>query len=222
MSTKKYPNLSNYKTIAEVIADKIRQKIIDGELTPNERLSQERLSREFGVSRMPVRDALYSLEKEGLVTVSRRYGAKVCKLKLEDLQEIYSIRVPLEEMATREGVKRLTKKELKALTEAEEKAAEAIDIHDIDKFLLYDRQFHFIVYEASKMLRLIEFVSNLWNATEHYRRMYCTKIGRLAVAKENHSQYLKACRKRDVERAAELTREHILETMNEISKVLQD
>lgn len=221
MVNEKFPDLSKYKTIAEVIADKIRQQIINGELEPNQKLSQEKLSRVFGVSRMPVRDALYRLGKEGLLIVSKRNGARVCQLGVEDLQEIYSIRVLLESMATKEGVSRLTQTEISKLESAGEKADQAVDNGELDQFLKMDRRFHFIVYEAADKLRLLELISNLWNATEHYRRLYCAEATRLETARSNHRLYLAACVKKDKSRAVELIKQHLLETVNEISRFLR-
>ena len=79
----------DYRTLRENVLDEIRMKILRGELVPGERIVEQELASEFGVSRGPVREALRQLEEEGLVEYARNAGCSVRQIGLEDIYEIY-------------------------------------------------------------------------------------------------------------------------------------
>jgi DNA-binding GntR family transcriptional regulator len=92
------------RTLAEEAADSIRAGILDGRLSPGERLGEEALAESLGVSRGPVREALSQLQREGLVIVQRNGRAYVARLSREDLEEVYSLRLALETLAVRQAI----------------------------------------------------------------------------------------------------------------------
>src|ERR1700682_5240471 len=92
-------------TLAEDIVDRLREAIYSGQLPPNKRLREEVLASFLGLSRGPVREALAQLEREGLVIRQPNRGATVARLSLEDLEEVYSLRLALEQLAVREVIR---------------------------------------------------------------------------------------------------------------------
>lgn len=82
--------------LAELVAAALRQRILDGEFQPGERLVEGRLSKELGVSRMPVREALRNLAAEGIVTIEPRHGASVTTFTDEQVREMVEVRATLE------------------------------------------------------------------------------------------------------------------------------
>ena len=91
----------DYRTLRENVLDEIRMKILRGELVPGERIVEQELASEFGVSRGPVREALRQLEEEGLVEYARNAGCSVRQIGLEDIYEIYYMRANYEMMAVK-------------------------------------------------------------------------------------------------------------------------
>ena len=92
----------------ETLVETLRDEIIRGDFVPGQYLRLEEIASRFDVSTMPVREALRDLEAEGLVTIFPHRGAIVTELSADELQDIYDIRVTLEEMATRLAVPLMT------------------------------------------------------------------------------------------------------------------
>jgi len=90
----------------KVVADAIRERILAGEFAPGERLAEERLSAELGVSRMPVREALRALAAEGIVTIEPRRGASITSYTPEQVQELVEVRATLESLNARLAARR--------------------------------------------------------------------------------------------------------------------
>jgi len=84
------------QSLATAVADKLREKILNGELREGQQLRQDAIAAELRVSRIPVREALRQLEAEGLVTIIPHRGAVVSALSLEEIEELFEIRAVLE------------------------------------------------------------------------------------------------------------------------------
>ena len=82
-------------SLVDVVTAELRRLVLSGALRPGERLVEERLTEQFGVSRPPVREAMRLLEQEGLITRHRRRGAYITALTAEDVREIYVLRAAL-------------------------------------------------------------------------------------------------------------------------------
>lgn len=129
----------------------LRQAILKGDLKANERLVQSDLAEQLGVSRMPVREALKTLELEGLVTNEPHRGAIVNSLTVEDLDEIYEIRTMLEPMTLRKSIPNLTQEDLEALKDLHEKM---LVTTAVDEYVELNREFHNITLSGSRSKRL--------------------------------------------------------------------
>ena len=100
---------------SQLVARRLRDAIVGGRYSPGERLRQEQIASEMGISRVPVREALRQLETEGLVTLAPHAGATVAQLDPNDLDEIYAIRIAVEPMLIAESAPRLDQAQLEHL-----------------------------------------------------------------------------------------------------------
>lgn len=105
-------------TMVEAIVRELRAMIVSGELTPGQRLVEERLSERFGVSRPPLREALRILQQEGIVESRPRRGFRMAPITARDIREMYSLRLVLERMAVELGVPVIEEERLTPLREA--------------------------------------------------------------------------------------------------------
>jgi DNA-binding GntR family transcriptional regulator len=105
-------------TLGDVVAERLREAILNSELSPGQHLREEQISELLDVSRGPVRDAFLILEREGLVSLSRHRGATVVQLSVEDFGEVYSLRSVIEELAVRLAIRRRDQDDLRALEQA--------------------------------------------------------------------------------------------------------
>ncbi len=197
--------------LSERVTNEIRDLILDGELSPGERIGQEALADRFGTSRIPVREALRQLESEGLVSLVPNSGASVSKLDLDECLEIYKIRELLEPLALSESIPNLTDADIEEL----EQAALAIEKADkSEDFLRLDRDFHLSSYRGAKTMRLRSLVENYWNTTQHYRRAYIGLIwptGNWIIYYE-HRLLVEAIKRRDTLEAGRILASHIRRT----------
>ncbi len=91
--------LDSYKTIPHFVSDQLREEILSGSLKPGDKTQQDDLVMRFGVSHLPIREALRLLQSEGLIAIYAHRGAFVAQPSLAELEERYSIRVPLDGIA---------------------------------------------------------------------------------------------------------------------------
>ena len=195
-------------TAQEAVLVALRQAIVSGELKPGEQVRQEALAERFGVSRVPLREALKILEGEGSVAYLPRRGYFVAELSLADLLEVYRIRELLEAEAVRVGLDRLTSSDLAALDDAVEACERAGRESDLGTMTEQNRRLHFIVIAAAGMPRLERQIRILWDATDVYRSVYYSSPQNREAVEQEHRAILDAVRARDVETTIALLDEH--------------
>ena len=106
-----------YMTLRENVVQAIREKILRNELTPGMRIIEQNLSKEFGVSRGPIREALRQLEEEGVVEYTRNAGCTVTDTSIQDVYELYVIRSAYEMLAVRTSVRDFSSDEISSMRE---------------------------------------------------------------------------------------------------------
>ncbi len=129
----------------------LRQAILKGDLKPNARLVQADIADQLGVSRMPVREALKTLELEGLITLEPHKGAIVNSLTLEDIDEIYELRTMLEPFTLGKSIPNLTKEDIVELERLHE---EMLETKEIETYVDLNNRFHNLSLSGSKSKRL--------------------------------------------------------------------
>jgi DNA-binding GntR family transcriptional regulator len=138
------------------VADAIRSAILDGKLAPGTRLSVPELARQLNVSRTPAREALFRLEREGLVSVTPRRGAVVLDGKPADLVELFEFREALEGMSARLAAERMTDDGKSELREAFERHAAAVRKRDLRSHMAYDARFHELFVAGARNQRIAD------------------------------------------------------------------
>lgn len=193
------------------IADELSQRILDGDLAPGTRIRQEQIAEEFGVSRLPIREALRILESHGLVTLVASSGAWVSSMNLAECQETYLIRERIEPLALGQAINSVSSETLDRLTRL---ATEMENCQVVEDFVELDREFHLLSFQDAGMPTLLEMVERLWNTTQHYRRAYVQLIGPEGLEDTHleHRLLLAAIRRRDIRSAEELLAMHVRKT----------
>ncbi|MDP3909135.1 MAG: GntR family transcriptional regulator [Gemmatimonadales bacterium] len=182
----------------------LRQAIVSGTLAPGQRLRQEEISRQLGLSWTPVREAFRLLEAEGWLTIERHRGAVVAELSLTDFEEIYLLRIVNEPLAARLSAERMDDATL-AVMEADFVRISRLDLSREDdrlEFLRLERVFHDRQYRAAHSRRLYDVVMSLRDAAERYLRASFAIADEPLQHRHVHQDVLAACHRRDG-RAAE-------------------
>jgi DNA-binding GntR family transcriptional regulator len=185
-----------YGNVQDAVVDGIRDMIMSGHLKPGDRLRQDELAEAFGVSTMPIREALRQLQAEGLVAFRPRRGATVASISASEYEEIYRIREELEILACRwaaEDFERIPIERLKRLLEEiEQVGADSSDVQLV-------REFFFTIFEASEKEHLLRILSSLWDLTHQYRCYFSTIREIVPQRLANYRSVYQACEARDGE-----------------------
>ena len=186
--------------VHEAVVDGIRDMILSGQLKPGDWLRQDQLAKVFGVSTMPVREALRQLQAEGLVVLHRRRGAAVATVSVSECEEIYRIREALETLAVHwaaENLERIPIEHLEYLLEEIEAAEARFD--DVDRRLHLVREFFFTIFQASEREHLLRMLSSLWDLSQQYRRYFSSLPELVPQRVTKYRTMYRACHARDAD-----------------------
>ena len=195
-------NMNEYLPLRDVVFNTLRQAILKGELKPGERLMEIALAERLGVSRTPIREAMRKLEQEGLVVMIPRRGAQVANITEKDLNDVLEVRIALENVAIEKACARMTEEEMRRLWLAAKEFEHTIAEGNLVKLAEADVAFHEVIYQASDNKRLIQVLNNM-------REQYLKEGETRDVLVKEHEELTKAIRERDVERAKQLSFQHI-------------
>jgi len=199
-----------HKTMAEAAASEIRERILGGAYPPGMRLRQDALAEEFGMSRIPIREALLCLESEGILNILPHRGAVVVELSVEEIEELFNMRVLLEPFLFLRSAPSLTPADFELLESNLEKYSASMDALDVDMWNDINTEFHMTIYKRARSPRVQATVQNLLAECDRHTRIQLTNItADRNRAVEEHTKILKLCRQRKFEEGAQLMREHI-------------
>jgi DNA-binding GntR family transcriptional regulator len=199
-----------HKTISTAAAEEIRARILGGTFPPGFQLRQEELAREFGISRIPIREALLLLENEGLVKILPHRGAVVVTLSIEEIEELFNMRMLLEPFLLLRSAPQLDDDDLAVLDKNIEQYAASIDTFDMTRWNSLNAAFHLGLYRHARSPRMLATVENLLNECDRHVRLQLSSIeaDRPRAVRE-HRDLVRLCREGRYDEAAHCLRAHI-------------
>ena len=207
------------RTAHQAVAEALRNDITSGRLAPGSWIVQENLVDLYGVSRIPIREALKTLEAEEYVTYVPHSGYRVAKLGLEDLQEVFRLRAILEETLIRDAMPRVTDEVVDAMRAQMEEMETAAAANDLVAVGVANRQFHFLTFQESRMARTKRIVTQLYNTADAYRPLYAHLMD-LSKVNSEHVLLTEALAARDVEKVVVLNHEHRAHAIDHLTRAL--
>ncbi|GAA3049176.1 GntR family transcriptional regulator [Streptomyces roseofulvus] len=196
------------RTAQQFVLEELRSAITSGELRPGAPIRQDALAARLEVSRVPLREALKTLEAEGLVVHHVHRGYFVAELSLADLEEVYRIRTLLETEAVVRAVALAPDGLTATLEDIQDEVERAARAGDVTAMAEANRRFHLTLVEASGMPRLIRMITTLWDATDAYRSLYYTDPDHRDQALHEHRAVLSALRAYDTDAAVRWLDDH--------------
>jgi len=203
--------------LCSVVVDYIKERILSGEYKTGEHVLESEVALKLGISRAPVREGLKELEKEGIVTVVPRKGTYITKFNLEDIKEVFDIRLLLEnnilEILINEN--RMKEEDFKAL--------EGI-VHDMVKIAngkeddpekailinMKDMEFHKFLWQKSGSSRRVEILTGIFFQLRMAMLYDTNKTGNLLITATDHYEIIKHMRNKELENCKKALREHII------------
>ncbi|HET8558399.1 MAG TPA: GntR family transcriptional regulator [Gaiellaceae bacterium] len=207
-----------HPTMAEAALERLREAIILGELTPGTPLRLEDLARSLGMSISPIREAVRRLEALGLAEHVPHHGAKVVALDIEELRELFSIRLALEAMAVRRGAELFDEGDEQAARAHLAELDEARRAGDARTAVRAHTAFHFTLYEAARSGWLLRLIRPAWDSCERYRPVLLGSGSPQDRHADLDRELLDACTAHDPDRAADALHAH-LELATDIYRV---
>jgi DNA-binding GntR family transcriptional regulator len=210
--------LQTRRTTPDYIADVLREAIYEGSLADGAILNQVAVAEHFGVSRVPVREAMRQLQAEGLVSAEAHRRPMVRGLTLERVLEIFDLRALTEGYLIEKAIPQLDAATLAKLSDLIKAMHEPLD-HN--QWLSLNANFHATLYEPSGALTALELASQLRGRAERYLRMWSEGQGvrRTSEATREHERILEYAENKDVVSARREVEQHILHTRDEVTRM---
>jgi len=187
----------------------IKKAIVTLKLKPGEQLTETRLAETLGISKTPIREALWRLYQEGFVEREPFRGAFVSRIRTQDVRELFELREYLEPIAVRDAVETLSDEEIREIEGLVKEGEQAYQSGDYDKASDYIRLFHDRLIWKVKNTRIRDILTNLDDHLDRIRHISIRISGLPARTFTDHKKIVEALRRRNAEQAEALVRDHV-------------
>ena len=199
-----------HRTMAEFALEQLREAIIMGELPAGTPLRLDELARSLGMSISPIREAVRQLEALGLAKHVPHQGARVLDFDVEELRDLFQIRLALESLAVRRAAERFTDGDSETARAQLDRFDAAAAVADVRESMRAHTDFHFTLYDASQSPWLVALIRPAWDRSERFRPALLTsKDGPQERHRAYDTQLLEACAAHDAEAAAVALHDHL-------------
>lgn len=196
-----------FKTKESQVAELLRERILSGLFERGQKLRQAEIARMFNLSITPVREALKLLEAEGYVLGASHRGAIVAPVELNQVEELYELRLELETRLAREAVKRMTPQDVESLIRMNDVMTAALAANDMVAYRRTNFRLHFRFYEMADQSATLHFVRILW--AKYPFELLAAIPNRLADVIAEHRTFLDALKSGDTKAVIRAVQAHI-------------
>src|SRR4030043_262694 len=208
--------IKSEKTIRRKIYEHLREQLLSGKVQPHQHLIEAKIARDIGTSRTPVREALHSLELEGLIESIPRVGYVVKPISEQEVEEICEIRAAIEGLAARWAMEKAHEKLVIELEKNISIAEDKVSKGDVRVFVDMDAKFHEIISKFSGSQRLLELAQTLRRHMLRYRVQSIYLVDNVLRAIDGHKGILRAIEKRNLEEVNQAIRHHMEQSKSDI------
>jgi DNA-binding GntR family transcriptional regulator len=192
--------VSKKKSLREEVYESLKKSILHGKLTAGQRLIEEQLAHQVGISRTPVREAFHKLERDEFA---------VRQFTKEDVEEIFGIRSALESYAAYLATLHITPDKISTLEKKLKESEDALSKGDDDKVVQLHTDFHDLLYKSCKSKKLVEMINNFRDYFYRYRSGLLHVENGISYSNKDHRQMLEAMKKKNPRLAERLVRKHL-------------
>jgi DNA-binding GntR family transcriptional regulator len=210
----------NRKYLRDVVFETLQSAIMNGKLEQGNVITEQQISREFGISRTPVREALYKLTATGLIRIIPHKGFLISKWSIKEIRDVFEIRVVLERLAVELFIKNFHQENIEKLEEIIEKMEKAVQENNFMEAAKMNNQFHDLIIEKSDNQEIFNVMEPLKNKINIFRLISISTPARLKTSFAEHRSILASILKKDIENAKKLIEIHIRQVLTIIEKKL--
>lgn len=203
------PGSTTPETIVDYVTEQIRRRIVLGRLAPGERVPLYALAEEFGVSRVPLREAVRQLEAEGLLDNIPRRGAIVRELNRRDLEDAFRVLGDIEIVAVKRAARNSDTAVIAEMRYWSERMHGIGEDRVSDEMLEAHRGFHFALFDAAGDGILLRHLKMLWHTCERYVMHGMPDVERQKSAQDEHLQLIELVEAKDAKAASKLLDQHL-------------
>ncbi len=209
------------RTVSSQLTTRLRDRILSGAYAPGSQLLQDSIAAEYGVSKIPVREALVYLQGEGLVDIFSHRGFQVRPLSIAELEEVFRLRLQLEPVAVAAGARKASAEDRQAAKAALADLNAALAAGQLADSGALNRAFHLALVVPRLQPLTGDILSRLHTLAQRYVRIHLSPRGRSKRATKEHTALFKAWQVKESREAGRLIRLHIEETREELTEYLQ-
>lgn len=198
-----------HRTISSAVGDELRRRILDGTFQSGMQLRQDALAEEFGVSRIPIREALVQLDAEGLVKILPHKGAVVSELSIAEIDELFELRVLLEPRLLQASAPHLTVEDFLRLHAILDEYNAEIKAMHIGRWGELNTSFHMLMYRHAEKPRSLTLVGNLLQDSDRHARIQLSLDNNTDRAHREHTELVALCEAGRIAEACDLLKSHI-------------
>lgn len=210
-----------HRTLSAAILEQLRRDILDGTYAAGEQLRQDALAASFQVSRIPVREALFQLEAEGLVLIEPHKGAIVSAFSLEEIDDVFDLRVLLEPRMLAQSAPLLTPQDFADASALDAEFARAIAAQDVAQWGQLNARYHLALYRHARQPRTLSIVTALLQTSDRFTRLQMNRAPALSRAESEHRKLLRLCREGKVPQACDYLVAHIEKVRRDLRALLR-
>lgn len=185
----------NAKTLRQKVYDQLRHGIITGGILPGQSIKLRDIAKQFGVSLMPVREALWQLESEKVIVIESNRSIRVNGLTARGMEEAMEIRLMLETLAAQRACERRPDSALPKVKHLLQDMQASM--HRPKRYMMKNSQFHFTIYSYADSPLLLQMIDWLWARVGPYVFIHATKVGDLSPTIKYHEEMFEAFVSRD-------------------------
>jgi len=197
------------RLLSTALVSKLRIEILTERIRPGEKLTEQTISKTYGVSRTPIREALKSLESEGLVEMIPNRGAFVTGMSESDIRDIFILRMQSEMQAVHWAIERRTQEEMETIEETLEFMRFYTERGDAKRMSTINVSFHSQIAEASHNRILIENLSRVQNYIRYSLHVSPYRESDLDTLFKEHKSIYNAFKHNDPEAGAAAMKKHV-------------
>jgi len=210
------------RSLHDELVERLRRRIVEGDLAPGEKISEKALCLAYGVSRTPLREALKVLAREGLVVLTPHRGAHVSMLTVADLEQAFPVIGALEALAGELACARATDEEISKISLLHLKMLSAWKTRDRKKYFRLNQRIHEALAEAARNPVLDQIRSTLDGRVSRARYFANISTPRWDQAMAEHEAILAALKARDGARLGRILKEHLAHKLETLRGVIED